>query len=104
MATIETADFVMIKRADLETLLRRIDEVEQLVQKYKHASVMADRAMLLSRGGMLSSADVCKLMNWSTSTLHRRLRDGNIIMTKVGSSYKIDIDDFFEWYNQNFKN
>lgn len=94
---------ILVKKADLQHLITRLSEVEEVIEEMKTNSTLLQRIDALSENGMLGASAICKLVNWSTRTFYRRVEAGTIPVTlEGGTRYKMSVDDFLKWYKENF--
>jgi predicted DNA-binding transcriptional regulator AlpA len=98
-----STETVMVKQADLQELISRLARVEAVVEEIETDTTLRQRVDALSKNGMLSASAICKLVNWSTRTFYRRVEAGTIPITlENGTRYKMSVDNFVEWYKENF--
>jgi excisionase family DNA binding protein len=101
--TLET-ETVMVNRADLETFISRLSEVEEAVHEIQTSTAIRHRVEANAKGNMLNAAAVCRILNWSRRTFYRRVDAGEIpVILEGGGHWQIGVDEFMEWYEKNYK-
>lgn len=100
-------EMTMVPVAQLNDLVSDISELKQLVVKLAGGTSaktmdIKERAMMRSKGGMLTGSDVCHLIGIHKCTLYNRMKRGEIIMVKDGRDYRMDVNDFLDYYTKNF--
>lgn len=79
-------------------LTNRLQTLENTVNELTSSNTFAARVDRYSRGGLLTTTAVCKIMNWSGRTLRRRLESNTIPMVKDGGRWIIGVEEFIEWH------
>ncbi|MFW5753506.1 MAG: helix-turn-helix domain-containing protein [Marinilabiliaceae bacterium] len=103
VSAIET-DSVIVSKADLNTLLSRIDEIQEEMKEIRAQNRLRNRVEALAKGSTLDAPAICKLLNWSRRTFYRRAESGTIPVSQEGGNrYKISVDNFLKWYKENYE-
>jgi len=94
-------EFVQVRRVDLTAL---VSEVKMLKDKIETNTLDSQLDLLCGSSRMVTSAVVCKIFGWSTSTFNRRLVDefNPIPMTKDGKGWVMSREVFTKYYNETF--
>ena len=95
-------DTVMVKKADLENLISKVDRLQREFDEYRAISNIRNKIDALAKGNMLNAPAICKILNWSTRTFYRRVEAGEFPAVLDGARYKIEVDEFFKWYKENY--
>ena len=99
-------EMVMVPVASLDALISEVKDLKNLVEKSQSGNTymdMREKAMLLSKGGMLKSSQVATLLNKHKQTIlaqfHKHLFEG-VIRDEGG--YVISVENFMKYYQQNY--
>jgi len=97
-------DAVIVSKADLNTLLSRIDEIQEEMKEIRQQNQLRQRVEALAKGNTIDAPAICKILNWSRRTFYRRVMDGTIPVSQEGGNrYKMSVENFLKWYEQNFE-
>ena len=98
-----TEPVVIIPRAELEDLRARINNVEKQLRDYaendRAANSLRARVNQYSKHGRINGSGIRKIMNWSATTLWRRVNAAEIPVTTENGRHSMDTEEFIEWYN-----
>ena len=60
-------------------------------------------AVYAERGKFLTVADLTELLKVSRFVVDRMLKTGQLPAAKLGGQYRVRIDDFIKWWNEQVK-
>jgi len=95
-------ELIVVDRNMLNELQNRVRELECKVSEISNSNTFNARVDRYATGGIVTSASVCKVMNWSARTLRRRLENNEIPMVKDGGRWIISVDEFIKWHATTF--
>lgn len=95
-------EFTILPMGMYEELLSRLDAIEKQVNEQRMDNELKNRVLTIARKGVVTGGHVCQLLNWSPTTLWRKVNSGVIPMTKDGNRWKMDVDSFLKWHSDYF--
>lgn len=98
------SDPIVISKSQLDELIGRVNKVEKQLHEYVEADRAANslraRVNQYSKHGRINGAGMRKIMNWSATTLWRRISAGEIPVTTENGRHSMDTEEFIEWYSK----
>jgi excisionase family DNA binding protein len=100
--------YVVVERALLNKLVYDVEKLKTEVERIKSEGLLysvslREKVLLLSDNNVIRANAICRICGWSRSTFYRKLKKYEIPAIKDGRDWCMDIDDFIEWYEKEFK-